>query len=368
MGRKSARVVVLGVLTGWALTVFPARGPAQEVKAEKVTFQTADGVRLHASFYPTAKKNTPTILMLHALGKDSRNAEWRELAEAFAKKGFAVLAFDFRGHGNSTEVDSKAFWLNPANAVNRSMVRGFNQAKPKEIVEFKDFRTTPGYFAYLVNDIAAAKQFLDQKNDAGQCNSHHLVLVGAETGSALGALWLRSEWQRYSVQNNGFQIVPQKKDPEGKDVIAAIWLSPIAYVGSQPASYTDVLGLPGLKAMPMVFVYGDGDAKAKGVCTSSARFFKADKKSAAKDFTTSFEVKGAKQLKGSDLLKSSLGLTDRLVEYVERVIDNKATDWSEQNSGRSAYAWILPGALRPIPVTMQMGQMPFTNYTMFLPR
>jgi pimeloyl-ACP methyl ester carboxylesterase len=366
---------VLGVLAGWALTVFPARGPAQEAKEEKVKFQTADGVELHGSFYPTAKKNSPTILMLHALGKDSRNAEWRGLAEAFAKKGYAVLAFDFRGHGNSTRVaDTKAFWLNPTNPANRNaMPRIFNQLKPKDIVEWKDFKSNPGYFPYLVNDIAAAKVFLDGKNDAGQCNTHHLVLVGAETGAALGGLWLRSEWLRHSVQGAGFGA-KANKDPEGKDVIAAIWLSPSPYVGSQAFRYTDLLNVPGqasnqpsLRNTPMVFVYADGDKSAKSISTSSAPFFKGDKKSPSYKFTAAFEVKGAKQLKGSALLQSSLGLTDRLVEYVEQVTESKATDWAEQNFGRTSYAWVVPLS-RPIPVNVQGGQMPFTNYMMFMPR
>jgi hypothetical protein len=362
MGRTSARLVVFGVLIGWALAALPAPAPAQEVKSEKVTFKTADGVKLHGSFYPTAKRNTPTVLMLHALGKDSRNAEWQELAEALAKKGYAVLTFDFRGHGNSTEVDPQDFWLSPSNAVNRSMVRGFNQGKPKTLIEYKDFKSSPGYFPYLVNDIAAAKGFLDKKNDEGQCNTHSLVLVGADTGASLGGLWLRSEWLRHGVQ--GFQA---NKNPEGKDVIAAVWLSPSPYVGSQTVDYRSLLGLPGLKATPMVFAYGDGDQSAKNVSKTSEPFFKGDKKSPSYKYTAAFEVKGAKKLRGSDLLKSSLGLTERLVEYIEQTAESRTENWSEQNPGRSNYAWIIPGG-GTMPVNMRGGQMPFTNYGMFLPR
>jgi hypothetical protein len=365
MGQTSARLVVFGVI-GWALAALPAPARAQEVKAEKVTFKTADGVKLHGSFYPTAKKNTPTVLMLHALGKDSRNAEWQELAEALAKKGYAVLTFDFRGHGNSTEVDPQDFWLSPTNAVNRNMVRGFNQAKPKTLVEFKDFKSSPGYIPYLVNDVAAAKVFLDRKNDAGECNTHSLVLVGADTGAALGGLWLRSEWMRHAVMNNGFQMVANKNS-EGKDVIAAVWLSPSPYVGSQTVDYRSLLGLPGLKATPMVFVYADGDERAKNVSKSSETFFKADKKSPSYKLTGAFEVKGAKKLRGSDLLKSSLGLTERLGEYIEQIAESRTENWSEQNPGRSNYAWIIPGG-GTVPVNMRGGQMPFTNYGMFVPR
>lgn len=366
MGRTSARLVVPGVLIGWVLAALPTPARAQEVKAEKVVIKTADGVELHGSFYPTAKRNTPTILMLHALGKDSRNAEWQALAEAMAKKGYAVLTFDFRGHGNSTKVNPQEFWLNPTNAVNRTMVSGFNQLKPKELVEFKDFKSRPGYFPYLVNDIAAAKVFLDRKNDAGECNTHSLVLVGADAGAALGGLWLRSEWMRYGVMNNGFQTVANK-NPEGKDVIAALWLSPSPYVGSQPVDYRSLLGLQGLKTTPMVFAYGDGDQSAKNVSKTSEPFFKGDKKSPSYKLTWAFEVKGAKKLRGSDLLKSSLGLTEQLVEYIDQLAESRTENWAEQSLGKSNFAWVIPGR-GTAPVNMRGGQMPFTDYSMFLPR
>jgi pimeloyl-ACP methyl ester carboxylesterase len=366
MRRTSARVAVLGVLAGWALTGLPARGPAQEGKAESVVIKTVDGVELHGKFYPTGKTNLPTVLMLHALGKDSRSADWQGLAEALNKKGYAVLTFDFRGHGNSTKVDPKAFW---GNTLNSQAVRGFNPAKLKDIIDYKDFKSNAGYTPYLINDVAAAKMFLDRKNNAGACNTHSLVLVGAESGAALGATWLRSEWLRYGIQNSATGPIANK-DAEGKNVIAAVWLSPTPYIGSQSQAldYRSAFNLPGLKTTPMVFAFGDGDASAKNVSKACESFLKADKKSPAYKYFFAFEVKGAKKLRGSDLLKDSLGLGDRLVEYVDQLAENKTSDHAEQNFGTTPYAWIMPGSLRPIPVNLQNGQIPFTNYMMFVPR
>ena len=72
--------------------VAPAMPPAHDV-----TLTAQDGVRLAASYWPGRVETAPGILLLHGVG-GSRvigNAEW------LAARGYAVLAIDFRGHGQS---------------------------------------------------------------------------------------------------------------------------------------------------------------------------------------------------------------------------------------------------------------------------
>jgi hypothetical protein len=241
------------------------------------------------------------------------------------------------------------------------------------VIDYKDFKQSPGYIPYLANDIAAAKVFLDKKNDAGECNTRNLVLLGAETGATLGALWLRSEWLRHSVQNAGGLQPMLNKEPEGKKEIAAIWLSPSPYLGNSTVDFRGLLNVPtqtGLKQTPMVFAYADGDQSAKNVSKSCEAFLKTDKKAPSYKYTAAVEVKGAKKLRGSDLLKGSLGLGEKLVGYVDDLSESgRTTDWAEQNFGRTSYVWVIPGALRPVPVNVQGGHMPFTDYyRYFAPR
>jgi hypothetical protein len=118
----------------------------------------------------------------------------------------------------------------------------------------------------------------------------------------------------------------------------------------------------------MVFAFGDGDGNAKSISKACESFLKSDKKSPAYKYVFAYEVKGAKKLRGGDLLKDSLGLTERVVDYVDQLAENKTADHAEQGFGTTPYAWILPGSLRPIPVNLQNGQIPFTNYMTFVPR
>src|SRR4051794_24073060 len=83
-------------------------------KADKVRFSTIDGVEIMGNFYH-AKPQAPVVMLLHAFESSSRTKDWTNLAESLQKAGYAVLSFDFRGHGESTEVDPALFWNTPAN-------------------------------------------------------------------------------------------------------------------------------------------------------------------------------------------------------------------------------------------------------------
>src|SRR5438309_2015728 len=103
------------VLAGLFVVSSLSGARAQDGKGEKVHFDTVDGVTIHGLFFPAAKRNSPTVLMLHALGDDPRKKAWLSLADTLNKEGYAVLAFDFRGHGSSTAIDTSLFWKFPRN-------------------------------------------------------------------------------------------------------------------------------------------------------------------------------------------------------------------------------------------------------------
>src|SRR5262249_4450872 len=198
--------------------IVAALQPSSVVRAQgvdRVKFETVDGVELHGKFYPgKGGSKSACAILLHNIGSDTQQDGWDRLATKLQENGLAVLAFDFRGHGNSQSVQP-SFWTRPHNAA----VRG--NAK-KESISFKDYQR--GYYPVLVNDIAAAKTFLDRRNDEGQCNSRNLILVGAQDGAVLGAMWLASELHRYQVIAQ-IPLLKLDERPEGKAVVACVWLS-----------------------------------------------------------------------------------------------------------------------------------------------
>src|SRR5262245_6043776 len=174
-----------------ALACFGARAAAQVPAPVKVNFESEDKVNLRGTFYPSTQgKKANTVLLLHDTGSD-RSKGWDKLAAELQKRDFAVLAFDFRGHGESKAVDAE-FWNN---AFNQRFVKGYSATKPKDTIEHKDF--AKNYYSSLINDITAAKAFLDRRNDQGDCNSANLIVIGAGDGAVLGAMWIYEEQFRH---------------------------------------------------------------------------------------------------------------------------------------------------------------------------
>ena len=125
--------------------------------------------------------------------------EWKNLALSLQKAGYSVLMFDFRGHGDSTEIASpKDFWNAKANAAN---VR----SKSKDEIDVKDYiKQGSAYLPVLVNDIAAARAYLDRRNDNSKdCNTSSIIVIGADTGATLGAIWMNAEGYRYKYTPRG---------------------------------------------------------------------------------------------------------------------------------------------------------------------
>ena len=347
MSKSFAVIVLFAVAT---FTLVPTAGQAQkEDKGEKVRITTVDGVDLNAKFYPCrdAKiKNPPTVLMLHPLGESSAKKPWVALAEKLSEKS-AVLMFDFRGHGQSTEIDPQQFWKVP---FNRSPQNVKDAAKSttnnKASIEAKEL--LPPYAPAYVNDIAACKAYLDRKNDTGACNTSSFILVGAEDGATLGAIWLNSEYYRHRlVQHPVTLLMAPDNRAEGQDVIACVWLSIKSSLGSRVVSIPNTLAVP-LKdrAVPMVFMYGKEDTKAKAVAEASLSFRTAKLKS---KFPFTDKVPVDTKLSGTDLLQKSLNVDGAIYQYlfggpdVEGVVDAKSREWTEREFRKTQYVWRLPG-------------------------
>jgi hypothetical protein len=302
--------------------------------AQKVRIETVDGVELSGSWFPGTKKNAPVVMVLHALGNDdSSKAEWRNLAKTLQKQGFAVLLFDFRGHGGSTNIgDPQTFW-----AYNRALT---SKKMPGNTIEFKDY--VPGAYTYFVNDIAAAKVFLDQKNDAGECNSSALVLIGADTGATLGALWMKSEFYRFRYIKPEppitFVGAPDLKNPAGNNVMAAIFLSISPKLGSLTLNIPVLLKRSVLlNAIPTVFMYNTKSKSETEMAEACDKLkIKNDKRF---DYTGKFPLNmPAENLTGRELLSDETNTA--IGKWLDTLTQAaKGNNWSPIELNRNFYIW-----------------------------
>lgn len=71
---------------------------------EKVTFKTFDDVQISAEFYKPASPQMWTIVLHH--GVAAVKHEWDSFAQLLSSKGYGVLVYDARGHGQSMKKSS----------------------------------------------------------------------------------------------------------------------------------------------------------------------------------------------------------------------------------------------------------------------
>ncbi|MBA4064950.1 MAG: hypothetical protein C0501_14800 [Isosphaera sp.] len=260
----------------------PPPAPVEE------TFLTADGVKLRGLFHKSAKNpvTDPVVILLYppGTGNDMTKGEWKSLAGKLQTEGYHVFRFDWRGHGKSTDIrDTKEFWTNPwTGPANNKFIFGANKKPLKNDLFMKDLGANAVKYApVLLNDLAAARAHLDQKNDAGDLNTSSVYLIGSESAATVGFAWLTAEWNRPAVHpvlpmGRMYGVVPepdiQVRLEAGADIAGAVWLSaarpdtvPVATV----KVWTSKLAPKLRENNPMLFLYGDKDAKGK----AQAEFF-----------------------------------------------------------------------------------------------
>jgi hypothetical protein len=334
--------------------------PAVAADYDAVNFDSPDGVKLQG-YYFASKQNRkgPTVLMLHNFnnrkGGTALDDGWPDLAKALADKGCAVLMFDFRGHGRSTSV-SKEFWTFPHN----QRVKGFtpNPAKLPTTIAFTDFQ--PSYYNYFVNDIVAARAYLDGQNDSGDLNVSQLIVIGAGEGATVGALWMASEWHRHhATPPMGLAVkvlanYTLEKESEGMDQACGIWLSiSPTLAGNQKPVLNWLRKVGGTEKVPMVFIYGDKDKAslefARGALTAMVPGFKPGTPNANKDFqfTGEMAIKDS-TLSGSKLLDPQLDTSRFIVEsYIDPIVKKGQPQWRMRDYIKSAFIYHFTSSTTP---------------------
>lgn len=138
-----------------AFTALLAGAAWAGVGPEDVTLRTADGVFIAGTYYrPEQPGSRPAVILLHMLSRNRH--DWDAFARALAWRGYAVLAIDLRGHGEST--------------------RGVGSWR---------LLTEPGFQA-MVKDVAAAHEYLRK---APEADGERVAVIGASIGANVALVY-----------------------------------------------------------------------------------------------------------------------------------------------------------------------------------
>ncbi|MGD2108967.1 MAG: alpha/beta fold hydrolase [Phycisphaerae bacterium] len=150
--RSLAMTGVIILLVGHA-----GASAGEDENVDTVRFTTDDRVEIVADYYapPEAATPAPIVIMLH-MYKSDRSA-WKPLATRFQAEGYAALAIDMRGHGQSG---------------------GAARSSLQDRVRGRD----PSLFRSMHRDIAAAHTWLGHREE---CDLTRVAVVGASVGCSV---------------------------------------------------------------------------------------------------------------------------------------------------------------------------------------
>jgi hypothetical protein len=300
-----------------------------------VTFETYDGVELSGEFYPNpGGKREATVILLHDFKLKEGGASdkgFPELAKMLQEDGYSVLRFDFRGFGGSKTVKPTF-----------STKYKHNQTIKKSKANTIEASTFPSsYTAQFINDIAAARAFLDRQNDNKTCNTSSLIVIGAGNSASLGAAWMYSEGRRARDKNMLPMLVPNLSEPDSKDFAAAVWLTMTPTITGRSTSVSRFLLDAGkTNRIPMAFLYGKQDATGTKVANDFAKAIKGDSKSKDFQFTSAAAIDGTK-LTGQALLDNALN--EKIKKYLGEVMSERGQkEWVARKNTESRIYEVRP--------------------------
>lgn len=111
--------MLIGLVSLWLLgsALTPATNYSLEPSpppARRVTMITPDSVMLVGSYWPGASPTSPAILLLHGNGSNRHGIG--PIQHWLTEAGYAVLAIDFRGHGESSAAPKSFGWFEAIDA------------------------------------------------------------------------------------------------------------------------------------------------------------------------------------------------------------------------------------------------------------
>ena len=207
---------------------------------EQLSLNTSDGISLAVWYYPVPKDLTPkaTVLVIHDMGGSHKSVE--PLSIGLQSSGYAVLAPDLRGHGespitrNGKTVTTKA--------LRKADVSAMAAARGRLRYEQNHSR----------GDLETIHQWI--YNNGESLDINRLCVVGCGDGATVGTLWAVTDslWPKTT-----------QREPQGGHVRA------IALISPSLTARGGVTMLPALKtnlfrgSLPILLLSGSGDRDAR---------------------------------------------------------------------------------------------------------
>jgi alpha-beta hydrolase superfamily lysophospholipase len=333
--------------------------------SQRKELRTDDGVLLTA-YYWAAKEpsdDTPVVVLVHDRGRTQR--DWFPLASQLQSDGFAVVSFDFRGHGLSKEVVPDVYKhpkdavelerqkaarersgqrLAPprGNSAKRTESRRTGKPTASKIDQKEEFRTGKEFALFAARDLERIKQFLIVENNGKRLNLKRMSIVAAGAGATVAGYWA----EEYEHVERGTGLTRQ-----GGDLLAMVFVSPAFQHDGLKMTTNLVKSAPNLAVMVLSSAKGrDADESVR-----TARAFKIPVPVEGKSKSPAKEAEKAKtakptakasptnpstihtvdsKLTGSELVSAEeLKLDAKIRKFlITNVVEKSNLEWEQRDS------------------------------------
>ena len=263
------------------------------------TLIAKDEAQIKITYYQSGRgKDAPVVILLH--NKDGNRFIWGGknsggFADRLQNEGYAVVAVDLRGHGESSELK-----------------RGKG-----------DFRRAD-YLAMIELDMEAVRKFIFEEHQKGNLNMNRSAIIGPEAGATIAVHYALINWNkpRYDDAPAG----SGRQTPRGEDIRALVLISPQQNVqGLSLAQPLKALSAPARRIAFMVAVAED-DSQDKG---QSQKTF--DQISAVSDSESRMYIKKYPgSARGTDLLGKRTKLEDNISAFLSKHLRDLDIPWTDR--------------------------------------
>lgn len=176
--------------------------------AESRYLKTSDGWHVAAWYWAPSKGKAPGVILVHMRGQDK--SSWGDMPQKLVEEGFAAVAIDLRGHGETLDPQGRKVALNDL---------------------------TEDDYQAMLNDISAAHAMLEREKAV---DADRVAIIGASIGANLGIM--------YASGDNSVRTV--------------VALSPgLDYFGLKPLDYIE-----DYDARALYLIAAEGDQAAYEAC------------------------------------------------------------------------------------------------------
>ncbi len=292
------------------------RGQEEEdVKPRPETLITKDNFRIAITYYPSGlKQDASVVVLLHGLS--GNQLDWGVLPKQLQNEGYAVIAVDLRGHGQSKganeEVETK-----PAKGKTTKSPKTGKATVDAASLTARDYQSMVGF------DMEAVKQFIFAEHQKKKLNMNRTAIIGAGLGAAVALKsaavdWLKAPHSDGPVGN---------RTPRGQDVRALVLLTPDAEIAGLPLP-ADIKTLRLIPDVAMMFGVGQKDKLDKGqtkkLYDQAVTLKDNEKRMYLQEYPT--------PARGSAMLGKGLPVEVNIGNFLKKHLQDVQSEWRDRES------------------------------------